>query len=251
MWVNDPEEIKKRVNTKVALFEKSNQVQLPDSIKNRIEGLNVNTEIRDLLRLLCSEVIKFQNEGLAHYYLEIIEEAVKSSTRINDQDKSDKLIQSIVKNVYKLIAYKDEYEVARLFLSPEIADEVKNLPQSTGKASWHFQPPFLRSMGLKRKLKLPFALAIPIMKILSKGKFLRGTWFDPFGYAEVRKVERLIRDRYIEEILAALQSLSTDTYPQILQLSNLPESVRGFESLKLRSADEFLKRLDEMSKAIK
>ena len=106
-------------------------------------------------------------------------------------------------------------------------------------------------MGLKRKLKLPFALAIPIMKILSKGKFLRGTWFDPFGYAEVRKVERLIRDRYIEEILAALQSLSTDTYPQTLQLSNLPESVRGFESLKLRSADEFLKRLDEMSKAIK
>ena len=251
VWANDPEEIKKRVNTKVALSEKSNQVQLPDSITSSIESLNVNAEISDLLRLLCSEIIKFQNAKLAHFYLEIIEEAVKSSTRINDQGKSDKLIQSIVKNVYKLIAYKDEYEVARLFLSPEIADQVKNLPQSTGKATWHFQPPFLRSMGLKRKLKLPFALAIPIMKILSRGKFLRGTRFDPFGYAEVRKVERLIRDRYIEEILGALQNLSTDSYPQILQMSNLPESVRGFESLKLKSADEFLKRLNEVSEAIK
>ena len=106
-------------------------------------------------------------------------------------------------------------------------------------------------MGLNRKLKLPFSLAIPIMKILSRGKFLRGTRFDPFGYAEVRKVERLIRDRYIEEILGALQNLSTDSYPQILQMSNLPESVRGFESLKLKSADEFLKRLNELSEAIK
>ena len=84
-----------------------------------------------------------------------------------------------------------------------------------------------------------------------KLQFFKCPYWGSLSFLSVRKVERLIRDRYIEEILGALQNLSTDSYPQILQMSNLPESVRGFESLKLKSADEFLKRLNEVSEAIK
>jgi indolepyruvate ferredoxin oxidoreductase len=129
-------------------------------------------------------------------------------------------------------------------------DEIKALPQSTGKATWHFQPPFMRAMGLKKKLKLPFALAIPLMKLLSKGKILRGTKFDLFGYAKVRKTERLIRDRYIEEVMEALDCLTPENLTLILNLANLPEEVRGFEDLKLNSAGMFLDRLDIQAKEI-
>ena len=88
------------------------------------------------------------------------------------------------------------------------------------------------------------------MKLLSQGKVLRGTKFDLFGYAKVRKTERLIRDRYIEEIMEALDCLTPENHTSILNLANLPEEVHGFENLKLNSAGIFLDLLDIQAKEI-
>tara|TARA_S200000501_G_C20841576_1_gene751836 strand:- start:53 stop:2413 length:2361 start_codon:yes stop_codon:yes gene_type:complete len=250
VWGNDPEEINKRITGPPEALNGFYKISLPDQVTNRIEKLSVKGDIEETLYLFCSEIIKFQNAKLSHDYLDVIEKTVKALSRINSEDESNELLQSIIVNAYKLIAYKDEYEVARLFLSTEILDEIRNLPQSTGKATWHFQPPFMRSMGLKRKLKLPFAVAIPLMKVLRKGKILRGTRFDPFGYAKVRKIERLIRDRYIEEIMEALDCLTPENHDLVLNLANLPQEVRGFEDLKVNSADVFLDRLDTQAKDI-
>ena len=74
----------------------------------------------------------------------------------------------------------------------------------------HLHPPFLRALGMQKKLKVPYRVATPLMKVLAKGKVLRGTKLAIFGYAKVRKLERIMRDRYIEEILYSLESL-TDT----------------------------------------
>ena len=73
-----------------------------------------------------------------------------------------------------------------------------------------FSAAFYEGDGIEEKIKLPFALAIPLMKLLSKGKILRGTKFDLFGTAKVRKTERLIRDRYIEEVMEALDCLTPE-----------------------------------------
>ena len=250
VWGNDPEEVNKRIAKSAEVLEGSHKISLPDQIIKRIENLSVSNEIEESLYLLCSEIIKFQNVQLSQSYLDVIEKTVKALSRIESKDESEELLQSVIRNTYKLFAYKDEYEVARLFLSTSIMDEIKTLPQSTGKATWHFHPPFMRAMGLKKKLKLPFALAIPMMKLLSKGKVLRGTKFDLFGYAKVRKTERLIRDRYIEEIMEALDCLTPENHTSILDLANLPEEVRGFEDLKLNSAGMFLDRLDIQAKKI-
>ena len=250
IWVNHPEEVNKRIAKSAETLKGSHRTSLSDQIIKRIENLSVSNEVEESLYLFCSEIIKFQNAKLAHSYLDVIEKTIKALSRIDSKDESEELLQSVIRNTYKLIAYKDEYEVARLFLSTSIMDEIKTLPQSTGKATWHFQPPFMRAMGLKKKLKLPFALAIPLMKLLSKGKILRGTKFDLFGYAKVRKTERLIRDRYIEEVMEALDCLTPENLTLILSLSNLPEEVRGFEDLKLNSAGIFLDRLDIQAKEI-
>ena len=250
IWVNHPEEVNKRITKSAETLKGSHRTSLSDQIIKRIENLSVSNEVEESLYLFCSEIIKFQNAKLAHSYLDVIEKTIKALSRIDSKDESEELLQSVIRNTYKLIAYKDEYEVARLFLSTSIMDEIKTLPQSTGKATWHFQPPFMRAMGLKKKLKLPFALAIPLMKLLSKGKILRGTKFDLFGYAKVRKTERLIRDRYIEEVMEALDCLTPENLTLILSLSNLPEEVRGFEDLKLNSAGMFLDRLDIQAKEI-
>jgi len=250
VWGNDPEEVNKRIAKSTEALKGSHKTLLPDQIIKRIENLSVSNEIEESLYLLCSEIIQFQNVKLSHSYIDVVEKTVKALSRIDRKDESEELLKSVIRNTYKLIAYKDEYEVARLFLSNSIMDEIKTLPQSTGKATWHFQPPFMRAMGLKKKLKLPFALAIPLMKLLSQGKVLRGTKFDLFGYAKVRKTERLIRDRYIEEIMEALDCLTPENHTSILNLANLPEEVRGFENLKLNSAGIFLDLLDIQAKEI-
>ena len=250
IWVNHPEEVNKRIAKPAVALKGSHRISLSDQITKRIENLSVSNEVEESLYLFCSEIVKFQNAKLSHTYLNVIEKTTTALSRIDSKDESEELLQSVIRNTYKLIAYKDEYEVARLFLSTSIMDEIKSLPQSTGKATWHFQPPFMRAIGLKKKLKLPFALAIPLMKLLSKGKVFRGTKFDLFGYAKVRKTERLIRDRYIEEIMEALDCLTPENLTLILNLANLPEEVRGFEDLKLNSAGMFLNRLDMQAKEI-
>ena len=78
------------------------------------------------------------------------------------------------------------------------------------------------------------------MKLLSKGRFLEELNLIFYGYAKSWKTERLIRDRYIEEVMEALDCLTPENLTLILSLSNLPEEVRGFEDLKLNSAGMFL-----------
>ena len=85
------------------------------------------------------------------------------------------------------------------------------------------------------------------MKILAKGKILRGTRLDIFGYAKVRKLERMMRDRYIEVISQSLNFLTDTNFNEILSLAQSPDSVRGFEEIKLKKAEAFLLRLENKS----
>ena len=85
------------------------------------------------------------------------------------------------------------------------------------------------------------------MKILAKGKVLRGTKRDIFGYARVRKLERIMRDRYIEKISQSLRSLNDMNFNEILSLAQSPDSVRGFEEIKLQKAEAFLLALENES----
>ena len=85
------------------------------------------------------------------------------------------------------------------------------------------------------------------MKILAKGKVLRGTKFDIFGYARVRKLERIMRDRYIEEISQSLKAPTDTNFNEILSLAQSPDSVRGFEEIKLQKAEAFLFALENKS----
>ena len=136
-----------------------------------------------------------------------------------------------------------------MFILPELKHEINQLPQSNGvgRAVWHLHPPFLRALGMRKKLKIPYRVAVPLMKILAKGKVLRGTKLDIFGYARVRKLERIMRDRYIEKISQSLRSLNDMNFNEILSLAQSPDSVRGFEEIKLQKAEAFLFALENKS----
>ncbi|HEY6912476.1 MAG TPA: DUF6537 domain-containing protein, partial [Myxococcales bacterium] len=145
------------------------------------------------------------------------------------------------RNLYKLMAYKDEYEVARLLLRGAAADEIRKQFPGGARVHWNLHPPMLRALGLRRKLKLgPWAR--PLLVALRAMRKLRGTALDPFRHAEVRKVERALIDEYRGMVQRALQPLSPATYDLAVQLAELPDLIRGYESIKLGNVARFHER---------
>jgi indolepyruvate ferredoxin oxidoreductase len=243
IWAHDPSHVQNHIEAPVSQTSLSNILKLPEHLQARVESLNVEVETCDLIRFLCEDLIGYQNNDCAEQFLDIVETTIRSSQSIPREKGNDELVQMVARGVHKLTAYKDEYEVARLFLVPEVKEEMLQLEGSTGQGMWHLHPPFLRALGMQKKLKIPYKVAFPLMRVLSKGKILRGTPFDLFGYAKVRKVERQIRDRYTTAVVEALGNLTEDNYGDVLALVALAMEVRGYEDIKLRSAENFLKDL--------
>ncbi|HEX3947614.1 MAG TPA: DUF6537 domain-containing protein, partial [Acidimicrobiales bacterium] len=138
----------------------------------------------------------------------------------------------------KLMAYKDEYEVARLhLLEAERARLARELgPDLRVKVMLH--PPVLRAMGLRRKISLGPATG-PAFRALRAGRRLRGTAVDPFGLAAMRRTERQLVGEYRRLVAAALPHLRPGTVDQVARIAALPDLVRGFESVKAAAVEQF------------
>lgn len=129
------------------------------------------------------------------------------------------------------MAYKDEYEVARLLTRPEFDQSVRQMWQQVESVGYNLHPPLLRALGMKKKLKLGAWFRGPL-RMLAALKFLRGTPFDPFGYAEVRREERALVEWYRNLVRECMQ---TDNLALAQQLAALPDQIRGYEKIKLES----------------
>tara|TARA_Y100001936_G_C15940983_1_gene594690 strand:+ start:1 stop:984 length:984 start_codon:yes stop_codon:yes gene_type:complete len=249
IWISDTNYVFDHIEETNIWNSNISQPELPADTVRRVIEMGLEAEEHEAVLLFAADILAFQNKKAVDDYLALIEHVVVSVTKLSNTDSQKSLIRTVARNAHKLTTYKDEYEVARLFLLPELQDEINKLPQSNGvgRAVWHLHPPFLRALGMQKKLKVPYRVATPLMKVLAKGKVLRGTKLDIFGYAKVRKLERIMRDRYIEEILYSLESLTDTNFSAILSLAELPDSVRGFEEIKLQKAEAFLLALDSKS----
>jgi indolepyruvate ferredoxin oxidoreductase len=147
------------------------------------------------------------------------------------------LAETVARYLFKLMAYKDEYEVARLYTEGSFLKQVKAEFDGDLRFQFHLAPPLLaprdRTTGLPRKLSFG-SWMLPVFKILAKFRFLRGTAADPFGYSSERKTERKLISDYeimLEEILARL---SPDNHHLAIGLAAIPEKIRGFGHVKIR-----------------
>ena len=148
------------------------------------------------------------------------------------------LADAVARYLFKLMAYKDEYEVARLYADDAFAKQVKHeLGGEHLRLHVHLAPPLLaradKITGEPRKITFgPWIF--PVFKLLAKFKFLRGTAFDPFGYSVERKTERaLVRD-YETMLEEVLPKLNAGNHHIAVGLAAIPEKIRGFGHVKLR-----------------
>jgi indolepyruvate ferredoxin oxidoreductase len=194
-------------------------------------------ELRTLLEVRVPDLIGWGGRRAAAEY-------VKAVRRVRGLEEaqlkgSSAVTESVARGLYKLMAYKDEYEVARLHL-----EGLETLPPGS-KVKILLHPPTLRAMGMERKLELgPWFL--PVLRVLRAARRLRGSPLDPFGRAEVRRVERELPGEYLRELDAALRRLGPATADAVLELAELPDIVRGYEHIKLASVARFRERAAEL-----
>jgi indolepyruvate ferredoxin oxidoreductase len=147
------------------------------------------------------------------------------------------LTEAVAKYLYKLMAYKDEYEVARLHADTAFLDRIAAQFEGDYKLSYHLAPPLIAKKNDKGQLvKKKFGPSMRIgFKLLAKLKGLRGTVFDVFGYTEERKIERALIARYKNSIEEVLKGLNADNTALALEIARIPEQIKGFGHVKARN----------------
>lgn len=159
---------------------------------------------------------------------------------------STAITEAFALHLFKVMAYKDEYEVARLHLDPAIKSQIRDEFGDGARYSILLHPPVLRAMGLQRKIRLQSWWATPVLRVLYALRWLRGSRLDVFGYDDVRRAERQLIEDYTEAMSTAMTALSPETFEAVRELASLPDLVRGYESIKLASLEKYRSRRAEI-----
>ncbi|MFT5201501.1 MAG: indolepyruvate ferredoxin oxidoreductase [Candidatus Aldehydirespiratoraceae bacterium] len=214
------------------------EATLPAALQTRVELLaGDEAGVRNGLTRLTAELIAFQSVKLASSFLDRLEE-INTSAIV-----SPELMRATASGLFKLMAYKDEYEVARLMLDPDGQAAVGEVATRGAKVAWRLHPPTLRALGRSSKLEISTRWS-PAIRILAAGKRLRNTPLDPFGRAEVRRIERALPDEYLAGVSAAITAGDHDRAVAVADAADL---VRGYEHVKLANVDRFRERLAQLA----
>ncbi|MFD1627615.1 indolepyruvate ferredoxin oxidoreductase family protein [Azospirillum griseum] len=148
------------------------------------------------------------------------------------------LTEAVARAHFKLLAYKDEYEVARLYTDSGFLENLNRQFEGDWKLTFHMAPPVMGEVGEdggepKKKTFGPWML--PVLRLLAKGKRLRGTRFDPFGRTEERRQERQLIAEYEAVMGEVLHSLTADTLALAVEIASLPMEMRGYGPVKARN----------------
>lgn len=198
------------------------------------------SELERLVSIRSRELVAYQDRRYARRYTQVVEHVRSCEAEVVPE--SAVLAEAVSRNLFKLMAYKDEYEVARLSLEEDVRRQVAQQFGPDATVKWRIHPPSLRALGMQRKLALGPWFA-PVFRALRASRRLRGTPFDPFGRAEVRRVERQLIEDYLTLVDHLLNGLTADNIMLAVEVAELPDVVRGYEDVKLRSVDRYLNEL--------
>ncbi|MDN5920469.1 MAG: 2-oxoacid:acceptor oxidoreductase family protein, partial [Pseudonocardia sp.] len=203
----------------------------------------------DLTAVLATRIADlegFQDTGLARRYADEVSRVTAIATGRTDTAAGEAVGVAYATGLHKLLAYKDEYEVARLHLDPveRARRDAEYGPDASVSVLLH--PPVLRALGMNRKIRLRGRTAEVAFRALRAGRGLRGTPLDVFGYATVRRVERELVGEYQSLVRDALTHLDTATAPLVTEIAGLPDMIRGYEDIKLANVETFRDRAREL-----
>lgn len=238
-WVVDEAAVETPASTRAGLVPTVEVADLGDKLAKRVAALHVDDIERDELEMLTSDLVGYQSAKYAGSFLTDIERVAASTPE---------LAITVARSLHKLMAYKDEYEVARLLIAPDSLTAAEAVGGAGATITWRLHPPMLKALGRESKLGIPATAGRPLMAALAKGKRLRGTRLDPFGPTAMRRTERALIDEYrtlVDEELAWLNRQPDQTaLGSATQALELPMAIRGYEDLKLRRVADYRAAVD-------
>jgi indolepyruvate ferredoxin oxidoreductase len=174
----------------------------------------------------------YQSAAYANSYRSVVERVRTAEAALHKTT----LTEAVARNLFKLMAYKDEYEVARLHTDKAFLQKINSMFEGDYTLNYHLAPPLIAKTNAKGELQKqkfgPFMLTG--FKVLKHFKWLRGTALDVFGYTEERRTERALIAQYQSSVDAMLGQLNASNHGLAVEMARIPEQIKGFGHVKAR-----------------
>ena len=189
--------------------------------------------LEDLVANRIARLSAYQDAAYAQRYASFIDKVKAAEAPLG----KTLLSETVARQLYKLMAYKDEYEVARLHTQSAFLDRIQDSFEGDFKVHYHLAPPLMAKRNAKGELiKQKFGpLMLTAFQVLAKLKGLRNTPFDVFGYTHERQSERALIGEYMQHITHVLPSLTSETHAHAVKVAQVAENIKGFGHVKERN----------------
>jgi indolepyruvate ferredoxin oxidoreductase len=209
-------------------LEAVRRIALPATASNVVELKRFASTLEDIVGRRVEFLTGYQNAAYARRYADLVERVRRVES---DRLQSTRLTEAVARHYFKLLAIKDEYEVARLHADPAFRARIAAQFEGDYKLAFHLAPPLLARpdpvTGRVAKRRYgPWMMTA--FELLAKLRFLRGSVIDVFGYTAERRGERALIGEYEALIDEVLTRLAADNHAVAVQLASLPEDIRGY-----------------------
>lgn len=206
----------------------------------------------DLISRRVDFLTSYQNKAYASSYHRFVEQVRAAENKLAPQGPH-KLTEAVARYLFKLMAYKDEYEVARLHSDPAFKKRIASMFEGNYSIKYHLAPPLLSAKDAHGHLvKREFGSWVGwVFPVLAKLRFLRGTRLDLLGYTQERKSERALIKHYRETITNLLPQLTAENISTVVAIASVPEDIRGYGHVKERHLHNAKEKEAELLKKLK
>ncbi|MGI9222717.1 MAG: indolepyruvate ferredoxin oxidoreductase family protein, partial [Woeseiaceae bacterium] len=218
----------------------------PDYVQAILQDDVVATDdetLQDVIDRRAAFLVDYQNPALASKYAALVNKALTAEKEFG----SEKLSDAVARSYFKLLSYKDEYEVARLHTQTGFLEKIRREYGSKAKVRFHLAPPMLggKKDARGRPPKKEFgAWMIPAFRLLAKMRGLRGSKLDLFGYTAERRMERALITEFEETVDRLLAGLSADNLNEAVTVAKLYMDIRGYGPVKDQAVKEVREKIN-------
>jgi indolepyruvate ferredoxin oxidoreductase len=241
------------VNKRAFVWGRLAAVDLEDV--ERVAGLEparpVALSLDEIVEKRAQDLREYQNLAYAARFRELVDAARRAGVRAGDHD--ERFATAVADSAYRLMAYKDEYEVARLYSRAEFKAALSSQFQNVDRVSVWLAPPILSrpdpTTGRPKKRKFgPWIFGV--FAVLARLKILRGTIFDPFGRTEERRTERRLAEIYASLIAGLSSEMTSERLEGAIALARAPQEIRGFGPVKAFAIKQAVAQIDHLRAAL-
>lgn len=214
--------------------------QLSAQLSGLAELVAGSAQLQEILAWRLPQLEGYQDLAYAERYVAFVAKVAAAESDGSIAGATSDLSETVARHLFKLMCYKDEYEVARLALDSNMAERARSMFGPNAKIRYRLEPPTVKSAGLDRKVAIPELAGQKMFQGLLKGKRLRGHRLDPFGNSDERKLERSLISEYellVDWLLVELsRESSAERFHKAVAVAELADQLRGFAEVKLANA---------------